>query len=48
VKNDEGKERRRSKSIKNEGEKVSASSERTDRHVKLPPCTETSAADNKV
>lgn len=43
MKNDEGKERRRSKSVRNE-----ASSERTERHVKQPSCTETSTADNKV
>jgi hypothetical protein len=48
VKNDEGKERRRSKSVRNEGDKVSASSERTARHVKPPSCTETSTPDNKV
>jgi hypothetical protein len=48
VKNDEDKERRRSKSVRNEGDKVSASSERTERHVKPTSCTETSTPSNKV
>ena len=48
VKNDETKDRRRSKSVKNESDKVSPTSERTERHVKSPSCTVTSAPDSKV
>ena len=47
MKNDETKDRRRSKSVKNEGDKVSPS-EQTERHVKPPSCTVTSAPDTKV
>ena len=48
MKNDETKDRRRSKSVKNESDKVSPTSERTERHVKPPSCTVTSAPDSKV
>ena len=48
MKNDETKDRRRSKSVKNESDKVLPTSERTERHVKLPSCTVTSAPDSKV
>jgi hypothetical protein len=48
VKNDEVKERRRSKSVRHDSDKISATSEHTERHVKPPSCTVTSAPDNKV
>lgn len=48
MKNDEVKERRRSKSIKCENDKIPGTHEQVERHVKSPSCTVTSAQDNKV
>jgi hypothetical protein len=48
VKNDEAKERRRSKSVKCESDKIPGAREQMEHLVKSPSCTVTSAEDNKV